>query len=229
MKKVRFISAIVTLSLVIGFASCEKDDSDFFGLSNTDEAAVSDTSDLKCAVDSFVVTDSLIEDEINGLLWMREEEKLAMDVYDLLYETFGLRIFDNISNSEQSHTNAVLSLIEFYGYADPALETAGEFSNADLQQLYDDLVLNGTTSAVEALMTGALIEEVDILDLEEELVLTDDPNIIAVYENLLAGSKKHLVSFVRNLANYGITYTPQQLESSVYEEILATTTFGRNN
>ncbi len=228
MKKCRIRNSIVILSLIIGFASCAKEDSGILDLTASSEAAINEDSDLKLATLAFIETDSLNQDEINGLFWMREEEKLAMDVYDLFYDEYGLKIFDNISNSELTHTEAVLSLLAFYGYDDPASATPGEFTITELQQLYDELVLMGATSLVEALMAGALIEETDILDLQEEIAQTSNSNILLVYGKLLAASKKHLVSFVKNLENYGVTYTPQKLELSVYEEILATTVVGGN-
>ncbi|MDP2030099.1 MAG: DUF2202 domain-containing protein [Thiobacillus sp.] len=48
------------------------------------------------------------------LLFMREEEKLARDVYLTLYETWGLAVFSNIASSEQSHMDALLKLLRTY-------------------------------------------------------------------------------------------------------------------
>lgn len=48
--------------------------------------------------------------EENSLAFMREEEKLARDVYNALYSIYGTNIFSNIGASEQTHTDAVLSL-----------------------------------------------------------------------------------------------------------------------
>ena len=44
--------------------------------------------------------------EAEGLLFMREEEKLAQDVYLTLFEEWSVTTFRNISNSEQTHTDA---------------------------------------------------------------------------------------------------------------------------
>jgi hypothetical protein len=55
---------------------------------------------------------SLDADEKNALITMREEEKLAHDVYVTLYAEWGLPIFQNISQSEQTHTEAVKALID---------------------------------------------------------------------------------------------------------------------
>ena len=49
--------------------------------------------------------------EVAMLIKMRQEEKLARDVYLILYEKWGLVIFSNIANSEQSHMNAIKTLL----------------------------------------------------------------------------------------------------------------------
>ena len=131
---------------------------------------------------------------------MREEEKLAHDVYVTLYEQWGLRVFGNISRSEQQHTEAVAYLLDRYDISDPAAgNDFGEFTDADLQALYDQLVAQGSKSVADALKVGAAIEEIDILDLQERLAETDNAAIERVYNSLLAGSENHLRAFVGNL------------------------------
>ena len=46
------------------------------------------------------VTSTLSVDEITGLQFMREEEKLAHDVYVTFYQQYGVAIFNNIAGSE---------------------------------------------------------------------------------------------------------------------------------
>ncbi|AHF80669.1 DUF2202 domain-containing protein [Thermococcus paralvinellae] len=174
-------------------------------------------------VNSYPV-EELTQEEIDGILWMREEEKLARDVYLTLYEKWGLPIFYNIATrSEQTHMDMVLALIEKYNLTDPVGDNGiGEFTNPEIQALYDKLVAEGSKSVKDALKVGALIEEVDIKDLEEWLAKSDNEDIKFVYENLMMGSRNHLRAFVRNLENYGITYQPQVLPQDQYEQIIST-------
>ncbi|NJE12238.1 DUF2202 domain-containing protein [Thermococcus sp. LS2] len=165
--------------------------------------------------------DTLTQEEIDGLLWMREEEKLARDVYLTLYEMYGLQIFQNIANSEQMHMDAVLTLLEKYGIEDPAVDEVGVFTNPELQALYDQLIAMGSQSVEDALNVGALIEETDIKDLEEWITKTDNADIIQVYENLMAGSENHLRAFTSVLQNYGVTYEPQVISEDEYNEIIS--------
>ena len=166
---------------------------------------------------------ALSDDEIAGLLYMREEEKLARDVYLTLYDAWGLRVFQNIARAEQIHMDAVLTLIARYGLDDPVTDdTIGVFTNADLQALYAQLVAQGSESLEAALRVGATIEEIDIQDLEAYLATTDAADIRLAYENLKAGSYNHLRAFVSTLeAQTGETYQPQYLAQSEYEAIMA--------
>lgn len=156
--------------------------------------------------------EDLSADEIAGLLFMREEEKLAHDVYVALYARWGALVFNNIVPSEAQHTEAVRQLILSHGLADPAATTpAGVFVNAELQQLYDALVARGQPSLIEALKVGCLIEEKDIVDIDEkkEQVL-DEPDIVRVYDNLLCGSRNHLRAFNLALEAAGGVYDQPQ-------------------
>ncbi len=171
-----------------------------------------------------VVTAAVLSDqEAADLQYMREEEKLAHDVYVYLYGQWGLPVFNNIASSESTHTTSVLSLLTRYGIADPAAGLAeGQFQNADLQALYDSLTEQGSLSLAEALKVGAAIEEIDIRDLQDTLAHTSQADVQWMYENLLSGSSNHLRAFVGTLQQQiGETYQPQYLTAEEYEAILA--------
>ena len=187
----------------------------------TSEAAVS-AADLSSVISGMELED-LSDAEIEGLLYMREEEKLARDVYLKFFELYGSAVFSNIAAGEQRHTDAVKLLIDRYGLTDPVSEDVqGQFVNTDLQDLYNTLIGMGEISLIDGLQTGALIEEVDILDLiNESSNIVDNQDILLVYENLKNGSYNHLRAFVNNLAANGVTYTPQRLDGELYNEILS--------
>ena len=62
------------------------------------------------------------QEEQDSLIHMREEEKLAQDVYLTLYDTWGKNIFQNIAQSEATHTDAVANLLKQFGIDDPVRE-----------------------------------------------------------------------------------------------------------
>lgn len=160
-----------------------------------------------------------------ALIFMREEEKLAHDVYVMMYDLWGLPIFENISSSELSHTQAIKTLLDGYEVPDPASDEQGVFTNPDLQVLYKDLVAQGSQSLSDALRVGAAIEEIDILDLQERLAQTENADIQQVFTNLLNGSSNHLRAFTSALMNQtGESYQPQYMSLEAYQAIIGETT-----
>lgn len=171
-----------------------------------------------------VVPTTLTAEEIAGLKFMREEEKLAHDVYVYLYGLYGDEIiFSNISNSETSHTDAILSLLVKYGITDPAAgKLPGEFTDPALQTMYNTLVVMGQASKVEGLKVGALIEETDIRDINEKKSVTDETDILGVYDSLLCGSRNHLRAFDGRLDALGVTYVPTVITQAEWDAIANT-------
>ena len=166
---------------------------------------------------------ALSDAEVEGLLYMHEEEKLAHDVYRALYEVWGLNVFANIADSEATHVAAVAELLDHYGVTPVAAPEAGVYTDPTLQELYGQLVDSGTQSLEDALRVGGAIEEIDILDLREYVAETDRADIQRVYENLTRGSENHLRAFVSNLERRtGETYVPQYLDAAAYQTIAGT-------
>ena len=161
------------------------------------------------------------QQEIDTLLHMTEEEKLAHDVYVELGDTWDVNVFDRISTAEATHLAAMQQLLDTYGIADPTDGNGpGEFTDPAFDKLYDELVTRGSTSLVEALKVGALIEETDILDLKVALDETSSADIVTAYTHLLAGSENHLRAFVRQLDRQGIAYEPVLMTDAEYATVL---------
>ena len=159
---------------------------------------------------------------------MREEEKLARDVYNTLSATWGIQTFSNIASSEQMHMDEIKVLLDRYALTDPAL-APGQFTNPDLQALYTQLVAQGSLSIGDALKVGAAIEEIDIRDLQTRMAQTDNADIQQVYTNLMNGSYNHLKAFTGVLLTQtGETYQPQYLSAEQYQTII-TSTNGNGN
>lgn len=159
----------------------------------------------------------LSAEEEAGLIFMREEEKLAHDVYVTLYAAWGLPLFQNIANSEATHTAAIETLLDRYGIADPSDgKGVGEFTDPGLQKLYDRLVEQGSQSLTEALKVGIAIEETDIQDLQTRLAQTSSADIQRVYGSLIKGSQNHLRAFTSTLQRQADgTYQVQSPPSSL--------------
>jgi hypothetical protein len=134
--------------------------------------------------------------EKNYLLLMREEEKLARDVYQALNAKWNHQTFANITQSEQQHMDSLKVLLDRYGIHDPAAgKKPGEFTNQKLQGLYIQLVQKGSQSLNDALAVGVEVEKLDITDLEKAISKTTHSDVTPVYKNLLRGSNNHLKAF----------------------------------
>jgi len=166
---------------------------------------------------------SLNSTEIKDIEHMREEEKLARDVYLSLYSKWKHPIFRNISKSESWHMHMIKLLINKYNLNDPVEKTnnkIGVFVDPKLQRLYYKLVKQGSKSLIDALKVGATIEDLDIKDLGEAIKRTDNKDIKIVYENLKHGSENHLRAFVRNLKRLGSNYKPKFISDEYFNQII---------
>jgi hypothetical protein len=162
---------------------------------------------------------ALSADEQAFLRFTREEEKLARDVYVAIGAAHPS--FSNISSSEQTHMDAVATLLTRYELDDPALgKAAGEFTDATLQTLHGDLVAAGLVSQLAALQVGVEIEELDIVDIERGKAKTTHSDIVTTMDNLTRGSRNHLRTFYGDLRAAGGSYAPKHLDAAAFDAIV---------
>ncbi|MEO7488532.1 MAG: DUF2202 domain-containing protein [Ferruginibacter sp.] len=206
--------------IIFAAASCHKDNSPANNNTNNGNGN-SNTVNLQAQI-STLPKEPLSQAELNSVSLMREEEKLARDVYISMYNKWGVNIFTNISNSEQTHMDAILMLLNKYNLTDPVGSNAeGVFSNTTLQNLYGELLAKGNISLPDAYKAGATIEDLDIFDLTNALVNIDNQDIRLVYDNLTNGSRNHLRSFYKNILNVGGTYTPQYITAAEFDAVIS--------
>lgn len=202
MRNLILYSIIATFVLISG---CSSDDSEI----NQEELNVS-------------LDVGLTEEELADLNFLREEEKLARDVYLFSYELYGNQIFKNISNSEQTHMDSVLVLLNKYNLEDPASDVIGEFNNQELQEIYDSLIQQSAISEIEALTVGNIIEDLDIKDLQLNEARTLKTDLLAVYSSLKCGSRNHLRNYYAQLVQKDGTYIPVYISENEFEDIVST-------
>jgi len=217
MRTIYYYTVVVLATLL--FASCETNETELLlsGQTKSTQLVEGTFSPI------FTTTvDELTQSDINGLMQMFGEEKMAHDVYANFFEIFKDSIFYRISLSEQRHQEAVLALIGHFGLSLPESSEVGVFSNSEIQNLYTELMSAGV-SLEAALETGAYIEEFDIADLQGLLAETQNADLIKVYTHLLKGSENHLRAYANSLLGYGLTYEPVILPATVYAEIISGT------
>lgn len=158
--------------------------------------------------------------ESAAIVFLREEEKLARDVYRALTPLDG-QVFTNIASSEQSHMDAVAVLLARYGVPDPAAGHAdGVFTDTELQAMYTALVAAGSASPVEAWKVGAEIEELDLRDLARMRADVSHNDVLATIDQLARGSRNHLRAFYGKLAAAGVGYAPKYISEAELRAIV---------
>ncbi len=211
---IRFFGLFGIAAAMFFLSHCTKEEAIPEDYANFDVAA------MRQRVNQYPIA-SLSAGEINSLNFMREEEKLARDVYNGLARKWKANIFTNIAASEQTHMDAVLQLLNKYGLPDPVISDGeGVFANVALHTLYLQLMERGSASLLAAYQTGAYIEDLDIHDLLTAKEYIDNEDILYVYDNLIKGSRNHLRSFYRNVLRLNGSYTPSFLSQEAFEAII---------
>lgn len=191
-------------------------------------------------------TQTLDFNEETHLSFMCQEEKLARDVYITLGTQYPQSIvFGNIDNSEQRHMDSATDVLLKYGFPNPSTnDNVGVFTSEDygwyFSEKYNQLTTSGANSELDAFYVGALIEELDMRDInfcptvivetdnginnisECGKVYTDKEDIIRLYDNLLEGSTNHLKAYVENIEKMigEGNYEAQVLTQEQVDEIL---------
>ncbi|NNF33968.1 MAG: DUF2202 domain-containing protein [Saprospiraceae bacterium] len=178
---------------------------------------------ISCGDDDPIIEEPLVtltDDEALTLFYLREEEKLARDVYAYLGSLYDHIIFDNIGASEQRHVDFVLEVMDEYDIPDTGSDDAGVYTLPELQDLFNSLTAKGELSLYDALYVGATIEDLDIFDLDAALTETMNEDLINLYEALRCGSSNHIWAFTSQLKMEGDPYTPQFLSQERYDGLL---------
>ncbi|MGB5964717.1 MAG: DUF2202 domain-containing protein [Sulfurimonadaceae bacterium] len=165
--------------------------------------------------------DALSDDQKYALAYMWHEEKLAHDLYLALNEVNATPQLSNIAtNSETTHIQLVEELVEWYdlnitnlgdytiNYSKDELEAMprGVFTISAIQDLYDALYAQGSTSKQASLEVGCIVEVVDVDDLNEFIEEADDNQaLIDTFTILREGSYSHYWTFDNGLKKLGIS------------------------
>lgn len=206
MRKILLAFTVFGLTATLGLTSCKKEQTSVTPNNGTPATQPQSATDY----------------EKQSLTFVREEEKMARDVYTALLAKWpAMNYLSNISASEQKHMDKVKGLLDTYGLPDPVgNNAAGVFTNADIQKLYNDFVAKGTISEMDAIVVGLTIEDMDIYDLQQALLQVQKEDIKTVYGNLMKASKNHMREFYAQYTAKGGTYTPQYISQQEYNDIV---------
>jgi len=194
---------------------------------NTEESEHKDFN-----LSSYPTTLNLATNIKEALAYMGNEERLAYDVYNYLYEYqlntnfIEIKQFTNIANkSEIKHINIVKDLVKRYDINDTELSVvdikdtnltkdsdislvSGIYDIRKIQDLYDDLIVLGKGNTKDALKVGCMIEVVDVNDLDTYIGYAQDSNatdVVEAFNILRDGSYKHYWAFDKAMKKYNET------------------------
>jgi len=165
-----------------------------------------DAANIPSSVKEALLTpaNELTQEVKDTIAYMGNEERLAYDVYQYLYNYHlnnGVAInqLTNISTrSETKHIQTVELLVKKYitslddfsnldatrnldadmSYSDLSADEmpAGKYNIQHIQDLYDELTAKGVESKEAALEAGCIVEVVDVEDLDDEIALARESN-----------------------------------------------------
>jgi hypothetical protein len=174
---------------------------------------------------------TLTQEVKNTLSYMGNEERLAYDVYNYLYN-YHLNNGEEITQltniatkAEYTHIETVQLLVKKYitspdeftnvdmpelGYKDTDISNmqAGTYDIQTIQNLYDFLTAKGEESKQAALEVGCMVEVTDINDLLVDIQAAKDSNasdVVTAFEFLRDGSYSHYWAFDKGLKNMNVT------------------------
>ena len=202
---------------------------------------------------------NLTEADKAHLIFMRSEEKLARDVYLTLADMYPDQpVFLSIATTaEQTHTDKMLDMLIKFKIEDPEPSTLPDTLPPDEDQIgvfenyyfayyfgykFDGLIDTASAGELEALYVGALIEELDMSDINycNDAFYTYYPKPLPEYPdcgglsatairslesslgNLLAGSENHLCAFISQIGPIMVEecYKAQYLEQQEIRDII---------
>ena len=141
----------------------------------------------------------LTQQDAASILLLREEEKLARDVYLTLSEKWNVPVFKNIAQAEARHMSVMKMLVDRYGLEDPVKDdTVGTFTSPEFRQ-----VVSGTCG-FRFRLAGRRIQGrredrgtgyQGFAGFTGNVQSTD---VRRVYQNLLRASENHLRAFSAN-------------------------------
>jgi hypothetical protein len=137
--------------------------------------------------------------ETADILFLREEEQLAHDLYTRWAAQYAVPVFSTIAGSETTHYTEVQLLIDRYGIPGRVGNASAGYTEPAIQALYDDLGPKGDASLAGAFEGGLAVEERDIADIDRMAANTTRTDIAQVYANLRQGSENHRSAFLRQL------------------------------
>lgn len=160
--------------------------------------------------------------ETADILLLQEEAKFAYDLNSALYGMHTtLPLLLNISDAAKISMKVDDVILVRYNIPDPESQKAGVFTNQALQQIYNNDLNTGLSSAADALKMSAQAADMNAADLTAAIGRTDNKDLIYIYNQQLAIARNDLRQLSSALSGYGVVYMPQYITPESYALIIA--------
>lgn len=157
-----------------------------------------------------------------SLKYLYESILMTGEILRNSYEKWGVPEFNNVSRTEFSRVDTIMTIMDEYNIKDPAVHhQTGIYFNPEIQQWHNENLGNAVSSYDDALVTAIRIEEKIIYDIQQHTTKGISNNDIRIlYTKLNAGAANHLKIFYQLLMNRGKTYSPEYLSQPEFEKLL---------
>lgn len=150
-------------------------------------------------------SESLTGQELQGLLYMAEKQKLHRDVYMAMDERTAIPLFNELYLGDAKNFDLISATIEAYGQENPVLNRGvGDFRRAEVQALYDEFINTVNNDLIEMLTFAVRMEEGTLEDIRNFMEQVDgNPDIRQLYTELLTGSYAQLDALDAEMKRHG--------------------------
>lgn len=175
MKTLKLYAFLGTVAAVIIFSGCTKDDDQELSFYNASSKQPSE---------------NLSGQELQGLIYIVEIQKLQRDIYMALDERNINPIFNELYLADAKSLDEISATIEAYGQENPVLDrNVGDFRRTEVQALYDEFTYTVNNNLIEMLTFAVRMEEGTVDDISEFMEQVDgNEDIRQLYTDLLTGS-----------------------------------------
>jgi len=215
--------------LFISFASCDDGLPPDPFASQRDILVVDESSGLTSINTSIARTNffsfpyaDLSDLEIDGIRFIREEEKASKDYVLSMDILFDENLLDQLYEVERTHYQAGLFAIEKYGLADPTSGKArGNFTSPNIQAFYDTAISDGQGGTSDAIHAAARLQEASYVTITNQLNrVANNRDLRMVYHALATATRNHIRLTISRLDELGLTYEPRFLSVSDFQDII---------
>lgn len=161
--------------------------------------------------------------EQRAMAQVRKFELMAYDVCMTFNNPNRQELFDDVAPNENRQANLALALFTRYSINDPCPNhSLGVFTDTAYQNLYNRLVYLSQNTYLNALLKGAMLEELEISRLNDLSNNVDQRDLAWAFNHMEKQSRNNLRMFYNEIIARGGSYSPHYLTWQYFNRIVTT-------